>query len=279
VNARPGVRQRAVLIAPFAPDHPAENLGAYQKITTVIGLLGRLGYDVHVLDSSHTAPTFARAILGAATEVRNQTVTLWRPARIPHRAAGKLLNWLAPSSVLSRLEGLRPELVWLYNSYAFEGRVGIALQKRTGARLVLELEDLPLARARRWSPKPRLDHWYFRRLLTSADAVTYVNARLQQDFPPDHGASLLFPSILDAALCAATAPARFGSPMRRLGYFGGLDVEKGCGVLLNAVPRLAPRWRLVVTGAGPLEAEFRDAARRFPDRVEFHGRVAPTCCG
>ena len=263
----------AVVIAPFAPDHPAEHLGASQKITVVISLLRRLGYTVHLVDSSHTERRFAAPIHASETMVGAHRIVLWRPARVPHRPVGKLLNWLAPGTMVKRLSGLRPALIWLYNPYAYEGRVGLSLQKITRARLLLELEDLPLARGRGISPKPRLDQGYFGRLLKHADHITYVNSHVQQQHPPQRGTSLLFPSILDEALCRCVPAARFAGAPHRLGYFGGLELEKGCGTLLELLPRLPAGWRLVVTGAGPLESAFREAERLHPEQLEFHGRV------
>ncbi|MEI8298010.1 MAG: glycosyltransferase [Pseudomonadota bacterium] len=263
----------AVVIAPFAPDHPAEHLGASQKITVVISLLRRLGYAVNLVDSSHTERQFGAPIHAFDTVVGAQPIVLWRPPRVPNRPIGKLLNWAVPGAMIKQLSQLQPSLIWLYNPYAYEGRVGLSLQRSTGARLLLELEDLPLARGRGISPKPRLDHWYFGRLLKHADHVTYVNSHVQRQHPPQHGTSLLFPSILDEALCRCVPATRFAGATNRLGYFGGLELEKGCGTLLELLPRLPAGWRLVVTGAGTLESAFREAERLHPERLEFHGRV------
>jgi glycosyltransferase involved in cell wall biosynthesis len=263
----------AIVVAPFDPESPAENLGAAQKITLVVRLLGRMGFTVHLVDSSHTlrrwqASTRGRPILIGDTEAR-----LWRPAMVRYRALGKLLNFALPGALPEQLAALRPSLVWLYNSYAFEGRLGLALARCTTARLLLELEDLPTARRRGLSPKPWLDAVYFQRLLHRCDVITYVNAPLMRLYPPTQGRGLLFPSIIGADLASASPRTRFDAPPYRVGYFGGLEPEKGADVLLQAAGHMPEGWQLVVTGAGSLGPKFEAHARRAGARIEFHGQV------
>jgi len=265
----------AVLVAPLNPDGAPEHLGAARKIELVAGVLSRLKFDVHLVDSSHATCAWRRPVLGEPRRLPDCDVTYWRPACVPSRKLGKLWNVVAPGRIPGRLAALEPAFVWLYNSYAFEARVGLALQRATGCGLVLELEDLPHARSRGANPKPWLDAWYFERVLPRADLVTFVNAALEARFAPRiRGRALLFPSLLGRELVATNASTRFGRARHQLGYFGGLEPDKGAGVLLELLPRLPDSWHVVVTGAGSLEPAFRQAAAEFPRALTFHGRVA-----
>jgi glycosyltransferase involved in cell wall biosynthesis len=57
-----------------------------------------------------------------------------------------------------------------------------------------------------------------------------------------------------------------------LGFIGTLAPHKGVRTLLAAMESTDEPWRLVLAGAGPLEAEVRSAARD-DDRIEYLGQV------
>lgn len=269
-----GQDRTVILVAPYAPEMPLLNLGASKKIQLIASLLSRLGFNVHHVDSSHPHEHFAAPVLARPTHIEQTSVTLWRPFCLPSRKAGKLLNIYGSQPLFQKLARLKPDLVWVYNSYAFEARLGLYLQRVTGARLVFELEDLPLSRGRGLNPKPFLDQHYFRPLLKKADLVTFVNAVLLQRHRQDVRAGLLFPSILQQALVEQLPTPRFEGPRHRVGYFGGLDVDKGVGTLLELPPLMPPNWTLVVTGVGPLTTDLHELARKHPQQVEFHGAVS-----
>ncbi len=263
-----------VLVAPYAPEMPLLNLGASKKIQLIASLLSRLGFKVHHVDSSHPHERFAVPIMGQPTHIEQTPVMLWRPFCLPSRKVGKLLNIYGSQRLFQRLAELKPDLVWVYNSYAFEARLGLYLQRVTGARLVFELEDLPLSRGRGLNPKPFLDQHYFPLLMRKADLVTFVNAVLLQRHRQDVKAGMLFPSILQQALVEQPPLPRFQGPHHRVGYFGGLDVDKGVGTLLDLPPLMPPNWKLVVTGVGPLSPALSELAQKYPQKVEFHGAVS-----
>lgn len=266
--------RNVVVVAPLSPGTASLHLGAAKKIELVLGLLHRLGYSLHLVDSSHPTLRFAEPVIAQACMVGSTPVTLWRPRCLPSRKLGKLLNVVAAHAFIDRLRSLSPAFVWVYNSYSFEARAALHLKRRAGSRVVLELEDLPRARGRSFNPKPWLDQYFFPRLLAAADLVTCVNAGMQRQFVRPGQRSLLFPSLLQQALVDAVVLPRFRKPTHRLGYFGGLESEKGADVLLAAVARLPVGWTLVVTGVGSLADAFAEAQRAHPAQLEFHGRVA-----
>lgn len=58
-----------------------------------------------------------------------------------------------------------------------------------------------------------------------------------------------------------------GGPV--VGFLGRLATEKGLGLLLRALGQVMPPWRALVVGAGPLEAEVRRWALRWPERIRL----------
>ena len=268
-------RERTVvLVAPYSPEMALQNLGASKKIQLIASLLHRLGFTIHYVDSAHPHERFVAPIMGQRSHIEQTPVTLWRPFCTPSRKLGKLLNIYGSGRLFRKLAELQPDLVWVYNSYAFEARLGLFLKRVTGARLVFELEDLPLSRGRGLNPKPFLDQLHFRPLLSHADLVTFVNAVLLRRHSGDIQSGLLFPSILQQALVDQTPGEKFQSPRHRVGYFGGLEVDKGVGTLLELPALMPPNWVLVVTGVGTLTPALQALAERHPDRVEFHGSVS-----
>lgn len=267
------LRPVMVFIAPNDFEGAAVNLGAAAKIASLVRIFGRLGFDVHYVDTSHWTPRWAKAVLARPSFIEDTPVTLWRPFQLANRKAGKLLNVLAVDGFFAPLRRTNPALVWIYNSYAMEG----ALAQRfasIGVPFVLELEDLPRARRRGWNPKPLWDQRYLDALLPAAALVTFVNQGLLDRYADCCKGTFLLPSVLHDTLAAPSRPKRFVSSPYRVGYFGGLVREKGAQVMLDALAGLPAVWQMVVTGAGELGPAFQSAAQAAPDRLEFHGAVS-----
>jgi glycosyltransferase involved in cell wall biosynthesis len=263
----------AIVIAPFAPDAGVIDLGATQKIGLVIMALARAGHEVHLIDSSHTRCGWFRPQRRVAMAVGDCDIQLWRPARLPFRPLGKFLNVIWLHGFDRDLARLRPAVVWVYNSYAYEARLALLIQRRSLSKLVFELEDMPAARRRGFSPKPWIDSQFFGPLLRRATAVTFVNDVLRRRFEKFTASALLLPSILGNDLRPVSVMERFSSNKLTVGYFGGLETEKGADSLLRTVSELPEGCRMVVTGSGTLEDQFRLLSQRYPDRLSFHGKV------
>ena len=148
--------------------------------------------------------------------------------------------------------------------------------RRTGAPIILQLEDLPLSRRREYGNlKPWLDQRCWPHMLRAASAFTAVNQSILSMLPAAKPKRLL-PGIIDDGLMRASElrSPPFSSATRSLGYFGALSEEKGVGVLLEVANSLPDAWRLRVAGSGPLKSEFEALARAKPDRVEFLGNLS-----
>jgi glycosyltransferase involved in cell wall biosynthesis len=273
----PELKPRVVVVAPFSISQARTYLGASAKIELIIAILASLGYEVHLVDSSHSASkqaTFwSSNILGRPAIVAGIDIYYWRPFTLLPRKLGKLLNVAILSPFALRLTALNPSLIWIYNSYAFEARLALKLADTCRVPIVLELEDLPLARSRGLNPKPYLDEHFLKKILRKASLITYVNASLIRDYGPPTASKVLLPSILGEDLVGIEVRRRFGIAPFKLGYFGGLETDKGAHILLEVLSVLPPQWQLVITGAGQLRASFEDAAKRFPNKIVFLGLV------
>jgi len=271
------VRDTVVIVAPLALDREPESLGARAKLEVIIGILLKLGFRIHLVDSTHprlpAGSFWERSEVAGKATIEGAQITWSRPFTVANRRLGKLLNILFMRSLVKRLAALNPCLVWIYNAYAFEGRLAIKLSNRCRIPILLELEDLPLARHRRLNPKPYLDEYYFRRLMKKVSLITYVNHVLMQRYGGDDVRKLLLPSVLGKEFSCMPVRSRFLGPRYLLGYFGGLEIDKGAEVLLKLVAVMPEPWHLIVTGRGTLQREFEAAAAAFPERFTFLGVV------
>lgn len=264
-----------ILVAPLSLDSMPESLGAKAKIEVVIGILSDLGFEVNLVDSSHpyTKKRFfwQPGISRREARVEGSPIYWWRPFTVANKRLGKFLNILILRTLLVKLASLRPSFVWIYNAYAFEGRLALKLSSRCAVPIILELEDLPLARNRRFNPKPYLDEFYFHKLLKRVALVTYVNHVLMKRYNQIDARRVLLPSILRNELVDHEVVEKFRGTVFKLGYFGGLELDKGADTLLRTLPLLPANWQLVVTGKGKLETEFLVAARKYPAQLRFLG--------
>ncbi|RMD65294.1 glycosyltransferase, partial [Candidatus Parcubacteria bacterium] len=220
----------------------------------------------------------------SALQIGSRTISEYLPPRWHRRPAGKILNLLGVKSdvdaVLARIP--RPDVIWIYNAYAYEALFLRELLRRgtegEKPRIVLEIEDWPLARLRKGHPKPWLDWAGLRYVLKRADAVFCVNEALASKVRrerPEVSVHVL-PGLVDDAILKLhrESPPFQGDGPLRIGYFGGLSEEKGAGLLLEAIAASSDReWEWIVSGGGPMGAEFVENAKRYP-RLRFYGMVS-----
>lgn len=261
-------------------DHNTPALGGLRKIELILTALAKR-HRVVVLSSamlSNSRPAWRPYTEEWMTPEQGQPVRIIYPSAAMLRPWGGAINSLRAPGLLRRVAGeFRPDAALVYNSYLFEYRAASELARTAGIPILLEVEDLPLARRREWlNIKPRIDQLCWDRMLAIATAFTAVNQPIFQSLPEGKPKALL-PGLVDQQLIRLSREraAPFGGRKKILGYFGALTPEKGVGVLLQLLPRLDPSWNLLVTGSGPLASAFADLQSRHPERVAFEGAVAP----
>jgi glycosyltransferase involved in cell wall biosynthesis len=80
------------------------------------------------------------------------------------------------------------------------------------------------------------------------------------------------PKVL-ADITKESPPFSFNSGPVNVGFFGGLSVEKGADIVLKLAATLPAGYVLHVTGTGPMAADFETCAKKYPERLCYHGRV------
>lgn len=263
----------AVVIAPYSPIGRGEmvHLGAARKIEFVLEMLSRIARRVTLINSAHNGTGWRRGRTSSLRLSADFSVEEYRLFEMPVRPLGKMLNIVFTGGALRYLRAQQPELLWLYNGHALECRLALQLLRHRKAGLAIEIEDAHSARSRGISPKPLIDQIYLDRAVRKADLMTFINREVQGQFSGLGCAKLLFPGSVADELKDSIKRAPFsGSAPLVLGYFGGLEVEKGAHLILEAVPQLASDWKFVVCGRGSLHAEFERMRNAYPDRLELH---------
>ena len=275
----------AVVCAPFAPPErtTAAHLGASNKIASVIRILHQIYGEVALINSAHNECRWSGYSAEKHTEFGPEALEIRSP-RLPWRAIGKAWNLLHARGSVRHLPNKPIACIWVYNAYALDGRIALLLKQRfPSAKLVLEIEDWPGSRPRSWTGnlKNRLDGHYFDKVRTIADLITIVNTGMA-DRPELTGRDVFnLPCILHPELVARAQTHRDAprTGHRRVGYFGGMNKEKGFDVVLTAVSQVLqeqtsqPRHDYVFCGTGPLLKQAEALAHRHPDRLKVFSGV------
>ncbi len=266
---------RIIIIAAYSPpgNSGLSNLGASKKIESVVRMLKTLNKSIVLINSAHNQEEFGRS------RVRRQIVggvntVVVTPFTLPNRKIGKLLNLLFAIYCARRFSRKsKKQLIWCYNGYAFECLFALSLD--APKEIVVEMEDMPFSRKRgRFDIKDRLDSFLLDILADKVNLMTCVNQAIADYFSALPAKKILFPSVINQKLASQGFNAPFSGGSRTIGYFGGLNQEKGADVMLELVRELPADWRVIVTGGGVLAADFVALAAQFPERLTFGQNVS-----
>ncbi|WP_438483670.1 glycosyltransferase [Oleiharenicola lentus] len=248
------------------------SLGAASKIEGVLTGLLQNGYEVILLNSGHQAESFSASSqvllnLPAGTLLEYQLFTInWRPL-------GKLLHALsAPFYALRFYFKYRVSLVWIYNPYVFEVLFLFFLKLlNSPVKSILELEDMPQARRRGGMGffKTVIDNFALSVATRLVDGLTVVQKSMVEEvnwkksLPFWHLPVLIFTPDRQKSI----------SQDIHVGYFGGLNEEKGADLLARVVEETASEVFWHITGVGPLSPLFDRLSKAHPTRVFFYGAL------
>jgi len=255
------------------------SLAAQRKIELMCELLSNLGHSIRILSSITLNPpksSIWRESYREHIACGGHLIEVSYPSTFQVRPFGGILNTLRARQIAKRLNrSFHPDTVIIYNSYLFEFIVASWYRFHCDTPILLEIEDLPLARRRGWlNIKPWLDQQCWNKLMDITTGFTAVNARIQALLPKSKP-TVLLPGILDQRLieCAKNRETPFSGPRRILGYFGGLSEAKGVGVLLELAKILPHPWEIVVCGSGDLSPLFREATYQQDSRIHYFGTL------
>ena len=264
-----------IFIAPYSLEPSFAAMGAVRKMETIIYVLSDFG-DIILVNSAHNETGWYHRDV-RKRKIGRTTVLEYLPRRWPGRKPGKFLNLFEIGSIIRDIlyQYGKPQILWLYNPYAFEACFAIKLSRLHSCPVVLELEDAPLARKRGLNPKPWLDNLAYKRLLPCVDYAFCVNKVLAACLEEHKIKTFLLPGLLaQSFLEKIQKRSPFAGQKITIGYFGQLSEEKGARVILGAAKTVNNEFRWIITGAGPLEKDFQKLTLSRPDTLSFYGRVS-----
>ncbi|MFP5423952.1 MAG: glycosyltransferase [Gammaproteobacteria bacterium] len=270
-----------VVVAPYSPIHLADtpNLGASRKIEAILRALVKLDRKLVLVNSAHNRGEPCESPRAVQLDVEGVSIVQIIPPIYRDRKKGKLLNLLDVRKTVDMvlLQG-DCELLWLYNGYAFESAFSIEIMNRKKTSIVIEeVEDWHFSRSRGLNPKPLLDWFYWYRNKKNVTYSCIVNQGIAKKANLRSDRYTLVPGIVSDEILAIDINEPLFScwPERvTVGYFGGLNSEKGADRVLQLVSALPENYRLVVTGAGPLANEFDRLSKTRPDKLAFYPKVS-----
>ncbi|MDO9405021.1 MAG: glycosyltransferase [Polaromonas sp.] len=261
------------IVAPYAPPerHGNTNLGASRKLEEIIKILHGLSLNLILINSGHS--NNSQCLTASKCKIAGiELVEISLPG-YKNSTAGKFIHLFkipAVFKILSEFE--QPDLVWFYNGYAFEMLFALMTPKANRTPLVLEFEDWHFSRNRGINPKPILDYFLWKLAAPLFAGSFSVNNFLQRKMAAVGPNANLLPGFVSDELVEIhqnTPP--FKNPKIRVGYFGGLSVEKGADLVLELASLLPENFEIHVSGSGPLAEKFNAAS--YPN-LFFHGRVS-----
>ncbi|GAA6173641.1 hypothetical protein NBRC116592_33110 [Colwellia sp. KU-HH00111] len=262
-------KKRVVFVAAYSPE---ENLAGAKKIETIIQLFTESGKRVLLVNTSHINSKFARTKI-TKSKVGDAKVVEITPFTTPYRRLGKAINPIFCFFTRITSRCFKSSIVWLYNGYWFENV--FALANKNNASLVYEIEDLPFSRDRGGlNLKDMLDGLSFKFAMKKASAFTFVNAEIQGRLcVADDKAKFILPTLLNDRITQVNIQTPFqNSNSIRVGYFGGLDAEKGGTALLELIENMPEGCRLTISGKGSMADKIYNAAKQHPD-VRYLGLI------
>ena len=169
-----------------------------------------------------------------------------------------------------------PKIVWIYNGYFFESLFTIRAANYFKCPFILEFEDWHFSRVKFLALKSILDFLSWTVALTKFTACFAVNSFLVSKVRGRIGNTYLLPGIVSNNLLKAPKKQPFSSDQITVGYFGGLEIEKGLDIILELIESRIPSVKFIVCGAGDfsLEVRCKELAIKYPLLFEFCGRVS-----
>jgi len=270
-----------IIVAPYSSieDFASPHLGAARKIELIVGLLSQIDKNITLINSAHTGPINAKPAVAYA-DVGGVIVRVITPPIYKSRMLGKLINIFQVQSVLSLIPNTeKPNLLWIYNGYAFEMNFVRYFDKIYSAKKILEFEDWHFARNRWLNPKPFIDYLFWRVVVRRFSSATAVNMRLVNFLKKYIDEVILLPGLVPNKLVAiadSNPPFKTPNDSITVGYFGGLTREKGADFLLTLAERNHSNAIFLITGSGELEDQFISLSKSLRDRFIFLGLVNET---
>lgn len=267
-------------IAATAPWHSGKNkfLAAEAKIGLFVTALSELGHQVCFI---HTGPDMneSKALTFNTIQFGNYSISQLTFPRYVNGRLSRLRSLLDTNSVVSAAFSYwgKPDLIWSYNAFSVDIWLARLFAVNSATPLLLEFEDWFFARCSFYSLKPYLDWFLWRLTLKNINYCFAVNPFIADIISKHKVSTCLFPGIIRDAISQSTPlsiPA--SGELIRVGYSGGLLIEKGGAFLLELIQLTALRnlnLEFVVSGQGPLSNLFEEMSHKYPSICNYLGYV------
>ncbi|WP_219640532.1 1,4-alpha-glucan branching protein domain-containing protein [Cohnella sp. CFH 77786] len=262
----------------LAWEYPPHNVGGLSRsVYEFSKALARRGEAVHVVTTAHYGSPYFELSEGVCIHrvpvVASGPTDFWdwmfemNLAMIDH-----LLQWLEAGGRIDVVHA--HDWMVYYTASEMKSSFGLPFVAtfhatewgRTGGRIESELQ-------RRIH---RLESW----MAAEADRIVVCSRHMADEirrlFEPSESRIHIIPNGIDMDAGTETVETFVVKEGPTVFYVGRLVFEKGVHVLLHAVPHVlaqVPDARFVIAGAGPMEAQLREQAAPYGDRVKFLGHV------
>jgi glycosyltransferase involved in cell wall biosynthesis len=274
--------------------HVPGTKGASVHVRQLVEALAQRGHEVLVrTPAAGELPAGARFRLAALpfddlqtalqNELKQEAVCAGN--RLPKDLRNLLYAAWVESRALPLLAEFRPDVV--YERYALFGTAGLSIARRAGVPLLLEV-NAPLVEEQREQRGLELS-----RVATTAQQLVFggadellVVSRWLARYVAAHGAApdrvTVVPNAADPALfrpqprpAAVRRRLGLGDDLIVLGFVGAMKPWHGVRRLVEALPGLGPRFRLLLVGDGPELEAVRARVRELglADAVTIAGAV------
>jgi glycosyltransferase involved in cell wall biosynthesis len=145
--------------------------------------------------------------------------------------------------------------------------------------MIFEFEDWHFSRGRGLNPKPTIDYCFWRLAAGTMAGTFVVNNLLANKMQGLAKNVELLPGIVPqvlADIASHSPPFKTATPTINIGFFSGLNAEKGADIVLQLAHQLPEGYVLHVTGAGALGQDFEQAAAALKGKLCYYGRVDDT---
>ncbi|QKZ15432.1 glycosyltransferase [Spirosoma sp. KUDC1026] len=268
-----------VIIAPYTGTDITDidiNLGASKKIRFFITALAKLSSNIILVNSAHNNCSNTSFII-RKINISNVIITEIVLPTKRNRLVGKLFNLLDAEKAISIVSSYgQPQLIWCYNAYAFEMIFARKAYSKFKSKMILEFEDWHFSRSRGYSLKPYIDMLFWRIAARYFQRIYVINSYVKNKNVPFCKDIQLLPGVVSNEIIEIdklSQPFSCTNGYINIGYFGGLNRDKGANIVLELRDHLPSNYIIHSTGSGTLKNDFLEKSKLHKDTFIYHGMV------
>ncbi len=271
-----------LLIGAYAGDalERMQHLAAAKKIRFILTVLSEYDNDIVLLNSAPKMGRNRGVSQHRITLDNGLNVRVMQPRTYKNTKFGRLMNLIQAADmgrhIIARYGP--PDVVWSYNGRAFASRLSGFFKKEAASVVILEFEDWHFARRPYYDLVAWIDWLLWHINMRNIDYGFAVNNYLSSKVEFFGKPSTLLPGVVSDCIIDATknVPPFSSRSSIKVGYFGGLNSEKGAGFLLQLIEETRRKnlaVEFIVTGHGNLADAFAEYSKRYSGVLKYLGPV------